>query len=103
MSSEYTEVFHYNKYTSSLSKKKKSSKIWAEFKQLANEKGEVKAHYHYCKLCLVYGLNKGTSYLKHHLLEYCPKKPRGVHGEMRINNDEGEFIFDMKDLKKDTP
>ncbi|XP_057517986.1 zinc finger BED domain-containing protein RICESLEEPER 3-like [Amaranthus tricolor] len=52
----------YTEYTRSLCKKKKTSKVWSEFKQIRNEHGE------------------GTSHLKRHLLDSCPKRPHGPLG-----------------------
>ena len=70
----------YTEYTRSLCKKKKTSKVWSEFKQIRNEHGEVKARCHHCKFLLVAGTKKGTSHLKRHLLDSCPKRPHGPLG-----------------------
>ena len=51
---------------------------------------------------LVAGTKKGTSHLKRHLLDSCPKRPHGPLGEMGFDNEDAdEFVFDMNDLKKE--
>ena len=48
------------------------------------------------------GTKKGTSHLKHHLLDSFPKRPHGPLGEMGFDNEDAdEFFFDMNDWKKE--
>ncbi|KMT19294.1 hypothetical protein BVRB_1g013000 [Beta vulgaris subsp. vulgaris] len=92
----------YNEYVAPKRKRKKKSLVWRELLEGKNEKGEVIATCTHCGIDLVSGSTSGTSHLKRHLLERCPKRPNGVPLGEASNDDEGrEFIFDMKELRKE--
>ena len=68
----------YIEYTGPVRKRKKNSKVWIEFQEIADVKGMVvSAKCSHCNLVLVTGSNSGTSHLKRQLLR-CPKRPEGL-------------------------
>ncbi|KMS98808.1 hypothetical protein BVRB_3g068830 [Beta vulgaris subsp. vulgaris] len=92
----------YSEYSGPAPKRKKTSKVWLELVEGMNEKGERIATCIHCKLGLAAGPNSGTSHLKRHLLESCSLRPLGLAlGEGGTSREEGEFVFDMNELRKE--
>ncbi|CAO2815030.1 unnamed protein product [Amaranthus hypochondriacus] len=91
----------YIEYIGTVRKRKKKSKVWIEFQEIADAKGMVvSAKCSHCNLVLVAGSNSGTSHLKRHLLR-CPKRPEGLQiGDGGDDEEDGDtFVFDMNVLR----